>query len=105
MNRNFFRFVSVAAMLLAITFVTLPTAEARGFSGSQRAVTNTNDLWSTAISWLTNLLPGGHAGQGAGLTHLSGATTTTGTGTGTTTYQSRPNTGSCIDPMGGRCTL
>jgi hypothetical protein len=103
MNRTFFRFVSVAAMLLAITFVTLPTAEARGLSGSQRAVTHTNDLWSTALSWLANLLPGGNAGQGAGLSHRSSASTLGGTGTGD--LQLRPNTGSCIDPMGGHCTL
>ncbi len=104
MNRTFFRFVSVAALLLAITFVTLPTAEARGLSGSQRAVTSTNDLWSTAIAWLTNLLPGGHAGQRGGLGHLSSASTTTiGTGTGGGGYT--VNTGSCIDPMGGKCTL
>jgi hypothetical protein len=101
MNRTFFRFVSVAAMLLAITFVTLPTAEARGLSGSQRAVTHTNDLWSTALSWLANLLPGGNAGQGAGLTHQSSAATTD----TTTTSGYRLNTGSCIDPMGGHCTL
>ena len=103
MNRTFFRFVSVAAMLLAITIVTLPTAEARGLSGSQRTVTNTNDLWSTAIAWLTNLLPGGNAGQGAGLTHQSSASSTTGTGT-TTGPTYRVNTGSCIDPM-GKCNL
>ena len=103
MNRNFFRFVSVAAMLLAITFVTLPTAEARGFSGSQRTVTNTNDLWSTAIAWLTNLLPGGNAGQGTGLTHRSSASTTTG-GTTSTGPVYRVNTGSCIDPN-GKCNV
>jgi hypothetical protein len=102
MNRTFFRFVSVAAMLLAITFVTLPTAEARGLSGSQRAVTHTNDLWSTALSWLANLLPGGNAGQGAGLTHQSSAATTD---TTTTTGGYRVNTGSCIDPNGLKCTV
>ena len=104
MNRNFFRFVSVAALLLAIIFVTLPSAEARGLSGAQRAVTNTHDLWSTALAWIANLLPGGHTGQGAGLTHQSSAATL-GTGTGTDTYTVKPNTGSCIDPMGGHCTL
>lgn len=104
MNRTFFRFVSVAALLLAITFVTLPTAEARGLSGSPRTVSSTNDLWSTALAWLTNLLPGDHAGQRGGLSHLSGASTsTTGTGTGGGGYT--VNTGSCIDPMGGKCSL
>jgi hypothetical protein len=102
MNRTFFRFASVAVMLLAISFVMLPTAEARGLSGSQRTVTNTNDLWSTALAWLANLLPGGHAGQGAGLSHQSSASTTTSTGTG---GGYTVNTGSCIDPMGGKCNL
>src|SRR5262245_53258785 len=104
MNRNFFRFVSVAAMLLAISLMILPTAEARGFSGSQKAVTHTNDLWSTAIAWLTNLLPGGNSGHGAGLTHQSSATTTTGGGTTSTGPTYRVNTGSCIDPM-GKCNV
>ncbi len=105
MKRTFFRFVSVATLLLAIIFVTLPTAEARGLSGAQRVVTPNNDLWNNAIAWLTNLLPNGHNGQGAGLTHQSSALTGTGTDTGTTTGGRRANTGSCIDPMGGRCNL
>ena len=103
MNRNFFRFVSVAAMLLAISLMILPTAEARGFSGSQKAVTHTNDLWSTAIAWLTNLLPGGNAGHGAGLTHRSSASTLDGTGSTGPTYH--VNTGSCIDPNGFKCPV
>ena len=104
MNRTFFRVASVAVLLLAISFAMIPAAEARGLSNSQRAVTSTNDLWSAALAWLSSLLPGGQAGQRAGLTHQSSASTTltgTGTGGGYTT-----NTGSCIDPMGGaKCTL
>ena len=103
MNRNFFRFVSVAAVVLAINVAMLPTAEARGLSGSRTAVTNTNDMWSSAIAWLTSLLPGGNTGHGAGLEHRSSASTTIiGTGTGGTRMQ--PNTGACIDPN-GRCTF
>jgi hypothetical protein len=103
MNRNFFRFVSVAAVVLAINVAMLPTVEARGLSGSRTAVTNTNDMWSSAIAWLANLLPGGNTGHAAGLEHRSSASTLTGTGTGSTTI--RPNTGSCIDPLGGHCAL
>jgi len=103
MNRKFFRLVSVAAILLAINFTMLPTAEARGLSGSHTAVTSTTDLWSIAISWLVNLLPGGHTGNGSGLTHRSSASGTSGTGTSTTPVY-RVNTGSCIDPN-GRCTV
>ena len=99
MNRKFFRLVSVAAILLAINFTMLPTAEARGLSGSHTAVTSTTDLWSIAISWLVNLLPGGHTGHGAGLTHRASAVEVTGTGTG----GMRTNTGPCIDPNGLHC--
>jgi hypothetical protein len=102
MNRKFFRFVSVAAVVLAINVAMLPTVEARGLSGSRTAVTNTNDMWSTAIAWLTSLLPGGNTGHGAGLDHRSSASTIDpGTTSGT---RMRPNTGACIDPN-GRCTF
>ena len=99
MNRKCFRLVSVAAVVLAINVATFPAAEARTLSGSGSHTTanRTSDLWSTALTWLTGLLPGGHAG----LRPMTNATTMIGTGTGTGT--SRPNTGSCIDPMGGHC--
>jgi hypothetical protein len=102
MNRNFFRFVSVAAVVLAINVAMLPTAEARGLSGSRTAVTSTNDMWSTAIAWLTSLLPGGNTGHGAGLDHRSSASTiATPPPSGP---RMSPNTGACIDPN-GRCTF
>jgi hypothetical protein len=101
MNRKFFRLVSVAAILLAINFIMLPTAEARGLSGSHTAVTSTTDLWSAAITWLTNLLPGGNTGHAAGLNHRSSASSIT----GTVDTRMRPNTGSCIDPLGGHCSI
>jgi hypothetical protein len=104
MNRKFFRFVSVAAVVLAINVAMLPTAEARGLSGSHTAVTSTTDLWSAAIAWLTNLLPGGNTGHAAGLNHRSSASSITGTGTGTVDTRMRPNTGSCIDPN-GKCNV
>jgi hypothetical protein len=100
MNRKFFRLVSVAAVVLAINVAMLPTAEARGLSGSRTAVTNTNDMWSSAIAWLTSLLPGGNGGRAAGLDHRSSALTITPPPTGGPAM--RPNTGSCIDPN-GRC--
>jgi hypothetical protein len=99
MNRKYFRLVCTVALLLALSFAVLPTAEARTLAGSRTAITGTHDLWSTALAWMTSLLPGATAGRPLG--HLSSASTTGGTGTGggyTT------NTGPCIDPLGvNRC--
>lgn len=98
MNRTYSRLVCVAALLLAINFATLPTAEARSLAGSHTAVTGTHDLWSAATAWLASLLPGSTTGRP--LNHLSSATTSTGTPSG----GYRTNTGPCIDPLGGnRC--
>jgi hypothetical protein len=94
MNRKYFRLVCVVALLLALNFVLLPTAEARSLAGSRTTVTGTHDLWSTAIAFLTQLLPGFAAGRPLG--HVSSAATG-GTGTG---GGYRTNTGPCIDPLG-----
>jgi len=99
MNRKYFRLVSVAAVVLAINVATFPAAEARTLSGSRTTANHTTDLWSASIAWLTGLLPGSHAG----LRPAASATTTI--GGGTTTGGSRPNTGSCIDPLGGHCAV
>ncbi len=93
MNRKYFRLISVAAVVLAINVATFPVAEARTLSGSHTAPTRTSDLWSATITWLTGLLPTGHTG-------LRPAANATTSGGGTNTGTARPNTGSCIDPMG-----
>ncbi len=93
MNRKFFRLVCVAALLLALNFVMLPTAEARSLTGSRTAVAGPQSLWSGAIAWLAQLLPGTASRT---LSHTSSATETGGrTGGG---YQTQ--TGPCIDPLG-----
>jgi hypothetical protein len=93
MNQKYFRLVCVVALLLALNFAMLPTAEARSLTGSRTAVTGPQDLWSSAIAWLAQLLPGG---AGRSMNHVSNATTTGGrTGGG---YQTQ--TGPCIDPLG-----
>jgi hypothetical protein len=94
MNRKNFRLIAVAAVVLAINVATFPSAEARTLAGSHTTANHTTDFWSASISWLTGLLPGSHAG----LHHAANATTAIG---GTSTGTSHPNTGSCIDPMGG----
>jgi hypothetical protein len=97
MNRKYFRLISVAAVVLAINVATFPAAEARALSGSHATINRTSDLWGATVAWLTGLLPSGHTS----LRPAARATTTIG---GTSTGTSRPNTGSCIDPMGGHCT-
>jgi hypothetical protein len=93
MNRKYFRLVSVAAVVVAMNVATFPAAEARPLSGSHTTANHTSDLWSATVTWLTGLLPG-HAG----LRPAARATTSIG---GTNTGTAQPNTGSCIDPMGG----
>jgi hypothetical protein len=98
MNRKYFRLVSVTAVVLALNITTFPVAEARTLSGSHAAAHRTSDLWSATVTWFTGLLPSGQTA----LRPAASATTTIGGGTGT--GHSQPNTGSCIDPMGGHCT-
>jgi hypothetical protein len=90
MNRKYFRLVCTVALLLALNFVVLPTAEARPLAGSRATITGAHDLWSTAIAWLTRLLP---SASGRPVRHLSSASIGGGGG-----YQT--NTGPCIDPLG-----
>lgn len=93
MNRKYFRLISVVAVVLAINVTTFPVAEARALSGSHTAVSRTTDLWSATVTWLTGLLPNGNTG-------LRPAANATTLGGGTSTGTARPNTGSCIDPLG-----
>jgi hypothetical protein len=97
MNRKYSRLVCSVALLLVLSFVMLPSAEARNLTGSRTAATGPQDLWSSAIAWLAHLLPG-NAGQP--VRHLLSASLTGGTGGGGYTT----NTGPCIDPLGvNRC--
>jgi hypothetical protein len=101
MNRKYFRLVCVAAILFALNFAMLSTAEARSLSGSHKAVSGTHDVWSAATAWLAGLLPGGAVKRP--VSHTSAASSTGGT-YGGGGYQTQ--TGPCIDPLGGtRCQL
>ena len=96
MNRKYFRLVSVAVVVLALTVATFP-AEARTLSGSHATANRTSGLWDAAVIWLGGLLPNGHSA----LRPAASATTEVGsTGGNPTGGHARPNTGSCIDPMG-----
>jgi len=98
-----FRFVAVVAVTLVITFALLPTAEARDLAGSRASVHNTTDWFGAALTWVANLLHPGHGGS-AGLRHQSSASgVISPPNPGGTHYV--PNTGSCIDPLGGHCTM
>jgi hypothetical protein len=97
MNRTYFRLIAVVAVVLALNLVTFSAVEARTLSGSHTTANRTTDFWSATVTWLTGLLPSGHTG-------LRPAANATGLGGGTGTGTARPNTGSCIDPMGvNRC--
>jgi hypothetical protein len=96
MNRKYFRLIAVATVALAINVATFPAAEARPLSGSHTTANGTSDLWSATVAWLAGLLPNGHTG----LRHMASATAIGGEMAGGRT---QPNTGSCIDPMGGHC--
>jgi len=101
MSHKNFRLVSVVAVVFVLTFALLPTAEARGLSGSRATVHSTTDWFGAAMAWMADLLNLGHSGA-TGLQHQSSAVSTIPGGT----TQIKPNTGACIDPMGGstHCT-
>jgi Zn-dependent M28 family amino/carboxypeptidase len=98
MSHKSFRLVSVVAVVFVLTFALLPSAEARGLSGSRATVHNPTDWFGAAMAWMADLLNPGHGGP-AGLRHPSGASTTITVPNGSPRYS--PNTGACIDPMGG----
>ncbi|HZF08224.1 MAG TPA: hypothetical protein VFE33_05475 [Thermoanaerobaculia bacterium] len=101
MSHKNFRLACVVATILVVTFALLPTAEARDLSGSRPTVHGTTDWFGAAMAWMADLLNPGH-GSATGLRHQSSAVTTIPGGT----TQMKPNTGACIDPMGGstHCT-
>ena len=100
MNRMSYRLVCVA-VVLALTVATLPATAAQSPRGSQTTVRSTYNFLSTAFAWLNDFLTGPVARPQAP-SHLSAASTTTSSSSG---GGYTVNTGSCIDPLGGRCTL
>jgi hypothetical protein len=96
MNRMSYRLVCVIIIVLAVNFALLPAAEARGLSGSRTTVQSTTDWFGAAMAWMSSLLNTGHT---AGLHHTSNASTVIIVPPGGP--RATPNTGSCIDPLGG----
>jgi hypothetical protein len=100
MSHKYVRLVAVVAILLAVHFVTLPAAHARGLAGS-RATVHSADGFDAVLAWMAELLHLGHPDHTSGLSHQSSAITGGGTPVGGPRYT--PNTGPCIDPNGGNC--
>jgi hypothetical protein len=99
MNRMSYRLVCVIIIVLAVNFALLPAAEARGLSGSRATVQSTTDWFGAAMAWMSDLLSFRHT---AGLNHQSNASTVIIPPSGGP--HATPNTGSCIDPLGGSGT-
>jgi hypothetical protein len=86
------RLFVVAAIVLSLTVLSVPTAHARPLD-ERTAPAHLDSSWfQAALSWIFSLVPT----QGHGTMHQ--ATAASGT-------LLQPNTGSCIDPQGGgwRC--
>ena len=97
MFRSMSRLFAVAAVILSLAILSVPTAQARPLDDRAQAVRLETSWFQAALSWLAGLMPtGGH-----GMARQTSATTSSGTTTMT------PMTGSCIDPQGGGrwCTL
>jgi hypothetical protein len=92
MDRKFFRFACATAILFVACTLMLPTAEARGLSGSRTTVTSTAAWWTAAVDWFADLVHIGRTNHttSSGLTHQSAASQDT----------AQPTTGGCIDPLG-----
>lgn len=100
--RSMSRSLAAAAVVLALTVLSVPAAHARPLDRETPAPRV--DTWfEAALSWIGSFLPSGLTGtdrDGVQMATLSG----TDTGTGTTTGGAHPMTGSCIDPQGSpRC--
>jgi len=88
------RVLIVAAVVVALTTLSVPTAHALPLAVGTEALRLDGSWFQAALSWIAHLLPTGD--QGA----LQRATSTS----ATTDSKMKPNTGSCIDPQGtGLC--
>jgi len=88
----------VAAAVLSLAVVSVPAAHARPLD--QKAPAHLSSSWfEAALSWIYSLVPT----QGRGTTQQAKAVS----GSTDITVVVRPNTGSCIDPLGGglRCNM
>jgi len=87
MFRSLFRVVVVAVVALSLTLSLAPVAQARPHdsAGSAAAAAPHNGWLESVLAWLSRLATGDKPAP-----------------TGTSTDANRPS-GSCIDPLGGRC--
>lgn len=93
MYRSSVRLFSVSAVVLSLTILSVPTAHARPLDERKAPVQMDSSWFQAALSWIVSLVPT----EGRGTTqHASSSIDLT---------IARPNTGSCIDPLGGtpRC--
>jgi hypothetical protein len=89
------RLFVVAVVVLSLTVLSVPAAHARPLEARQAPAHLDSSWFQTALSWIFSLVPT----QGHGTMHQATAAD------GTLTGIAHPNTGSCIDPLGGtpRC--
>lgn len=90
--------LTAAAVVLTLSLLSVPAADARPIVDRAPAVHQQSPSWlQAAVAWFSGLL--GHRDA------LGQATMSTATGTGTLTDgTAQPLTGSCIDPQGSpRC--
>jgi hypothetical protein len=88
-----------AVVVLSLTVLSVPAVHARPLQERTSPAHLEMSWFQAALSWLAGLVPGGN--HGTTLQQVRGADiSTTGLSGG-----ARPNTGSCIDPLGGtpRC--
>ena len=94
------RLFAVAAVVLSLTVLSVPAAHARPLEERKASVHLDSSWFQNALSWIFSLVPT----QGREPMHQ--ATAADGfSGSGLTGGIAQPNTGSCIDPLGGgwRC--
>jgi hypothetical protein len=94
------RLFAVAVVVLSLTVLSVPAAQARPLEAREPA--HLDSSWfQSALSWIFSLVPT----EGRGTMHQATAADGLLTVTGIITIH--PNTGSCIDPLGGglRCNF
>lgn len=99
-----FRFTTrlfvVAAVVLSLTVLSVPAAQAHPLAKRTAPVRLDTSWFQAALSWIAALVPTqGHRGTAQQTVSVKGSSDT---GLGSV----RTNTGSCIDPLGlGRCDV
>lgn len=94
------RLFAVAAVVLSLTVLSVPAAHARPLEERKTSTHLDSSWYQAALSWIFSLVPTQGREPMQQATAADGALSGSGL-TGTV----QPNTGSCIDPLGGgwRC--